>query len=94
MTLDEIKEALAAGHRVWWATLNYEVIKDSIGQYLIWSRFNDNYIGLTWMDGITVNGEPDQFFVYDPTGPQARMHYPTHEQMKEDRAWTRQQPAR
>jgi len=91
MTLDEIKQAIADGHRVWWATLNYEVIKDSIGQYLIWSRFNDNYIGLTWRDGVTVNGEPEQFFIFDPTGIAAR-EYPTHDQMKEARKWTRQAP--
>lgn len=86
MTLDEIKQAIADGHRVWWSTLNYEVILDNIGQYLIWSRFNDNYIGLTWRDGITVNGEEHQFFIHDD--PTLR----TYEQMKEDRAWTRQTP--
>lgn len=65
MTLDEIKKAVRTGHRVFWATSNYEVIEDSIGQWLIWSHFNDHYIGLTWQDGRTVNGEPEQFFI-DP----------------------------
>ena len=91
MTLDEIKLAIATGNRVFWATHNYEIIHDSIGQWMIWSRFNDHYIGLTWTDGVTVNGEPEQFFIYDPSGQSAR-EYPTHEQMKEDRAWTRQTP--
>ena len=86
MTLCEIKQAIADGHRVFWATLNYEVIKDSIGQYLIWSRFNDHYIGLTWRDEVTLNGEEHQFFIHDD--PSLR----THEQMKEDRAWAHQRP--
>ena len=63
MTLDEIRDAVLAGVNVHWATHNYRVIHDSIGQFLIWSTCNDNYIGLTWRDGTTVNGEPEQFFI-------------------------------
>jgi hypothetical protein len=24
---------------------------------------NSNAIGLTWLDGVTMNGEPDEFFI-------------------------------
>ena len=87
MTLDEIKLAIATGKRVFWATLNYEVIHDSIGQWMIWSRVNDHYIGLTWTDGTTVNGEPEQFFIHND--PSIR----THAECMDDKKWTNQQPA-
>ena len=63
MTLGQIKEAVLSGKNVYWANLNYKVIVDSIGQWLIWSQCNDYYIGLTWQDGVTVNGKPEEFFV-------------------------------
>lgn len=66
MTLKEIKAALAAGHDVHWKNKGYRVIKDSIGQYLIcWNMCGPdaNYIGLTWLDGETLNGKPSDFFV-------------------------------
>ena len=57
MNASQIKSAIDCGCRVVVADTdeNYEVIKDSCGQYLIWSKFNDNYIGLTHMDGETLN---------------------------------------
>lgn len=64
MTVSEIKKAVDAGKQVFWASLNYAVIKDNIGQYLIHSKCNDHYIGLTWRDGTTLNGREDEFFVY------------------------------
>ena len=63
MNLQEIKTAVENGKSVHWKTENYKVIKDSIGQWLIWSQFNDNYIGLTWRDGKTMNGEEEHFFI-------------------------------
>jgi hypothetical protein len=59
----EIKQAIDEGKKVYWSNLNYEVIKDSIGQYLIHSKFNDHYIGLTHRDGTTLNGKPEEFFM-------------------------------
>jgi hypothetical protein len=47
---------------VYWHNDNYEVIKDSIGQYLIHSRFNDYYIGLTHSDKKTMNGKEQDFY--------------------------------
>jgi hypothetical protein len=63
MTLNEIKEAVEGGKKVHWATTNYEVIKDAIGQWLIWSKCNDHCIGLTHRDGVTVNGNGGEFFI-------------------------------
>lgn len=62
MTLEEIKTAVDNGESVYWATENYRIIKDKLNQYLIHSQSNDYYIGLTWQDGVTMNGEPEQFF--------------------------------
>lgn len=63
MTLNEIKAAVDAGKKVFWSNLNYEVIKSS-DSYLIRSKSNNHYIGLTWRDGTTLNGREDEFFVY------------------------------
>ena len=63
MTLNEIKAAVDAGKKVFWSNFNYEVIKSSDG-YLIHSKSNNHYIGLTWRDGTTLNGREDEFFVY------------------------------
>jgi len=66
MTLNEIKTAIDEGKKVFWSNTAYRVIKDSIGQYLIGYNIggrNENYIGLTWRDGVTVNGKPEEFFI-------------------------------
>ena len=63
MTLDEIKQAVRDGHTVNWSNPAYTVKLDSIGQWLIVCNFNDSVIGLTWSDGVTMNGEPDQFYI-------------------------------
>lgn len=63
MTVNEIKAAVDAGKQVFWSNLNYRVIKDQIGEYLIHSKCNDHYIGLTWRDGTTLNGREDEFFI-------------------------------
>lgn len=61
MTLNEIKAALAQGKRVFHQNANYEVIRDNLDQYLIKCRSNDYCIGLTWKDGKTLNGKPEEF---------------------------------
>ena len=63
MTLEEIKTAVKAGKTVHWASKAYNVECDKIGQWLIHCTTNDTYIGLTWRDGVTLNGRPEQFFV-------------------------------
>ncbi len=65
MTLDEIKAAVNAGKRVCWANTDYQVVRDTIGQWLICCTNNDSCIGLTWRDGVTMNGEPEDFFIDD-----------------------------
>jgi hypothetical protein len=67
MSLQDIKDAIENGQRVFWCNDAYEVIKDCIGQYLIRSHFSDtpNYVGLTWTDGVTVNGKPEEFYAVE-----------------------------
>lgn len=66
MTLEQIKTAVERGETVHWATTAYEVVKDSIGQWLIIyhrGRRDEHCIGLTHQDGVTMNGARDQFFI-------------------------------
>jgi len=66
MTLEEIKAAVDAGKTVHWANDGYRVIKDRIGQYLIAygeGTRDANYSGLTWVDGVTMNGKPSEFYL-------------------------------
>ena len=63
MNLDEIKASVESGQTVHWANQAYRVIKDNVGQWLIICDINDHCIGLTWRDGVTMNGEEEQFFV-------------------------------
>lgn len=53
MTLEQIKQAIAEGKQVRWGNDSYAVIKDRIGQYLIYRDANQWCIGLTWRDGVT-----------------------------------------
>lgn len=68
MTLDEIKQAVQDGKTVHWSNDIYKVICDRHGQYLIKCTVNDNCIGLTWRDGVTMNGKPSEFYVTNPQG--------------------------
>jgi len=73
MKLSEIKAALEQGLRVMWIHHDYQVIKDSLGQYLTVYRRgtkDENAIGLTWSDGVRLNGAEDDFRI-DP----ACIHY-------------------
>jgi hypothetical protein len=64
MTLIEIKQAISDGKTVHWANKGYTVIKDVNGQYLI-NYDNKDFIGLTWLDGVTLNGRESEFFTLD-----------------------------
>jgi hypothetical protein len=66
MTLNEIRAAVDAGQTVHWSNQGYKVIKSKSG-YLICCVLNNSCIGLTHRDGVTMNGEPDQFFVAEET---------------------------
>jgi hypothetical protein len=65
MSVEEIKTAVDAGKTVHWRNTLYRVIRDNLGQYLIFCASTNNYIGLTWRDGRTLNGKPEEFFVAD-----------------------------
>lgn len=65
MTLSEIKQAIAEGKKVHWSNEIYEVVKDNIGQYLIECISNKHCIGLTWNDGVTLNGKPEDFYIHE-----------------------------
>jgi hypothetical protein len=65
MNLEEIKASVESGQTVHWANQAYRIIKDNVGQWLIKCDINDHCIGLTWRDGVTMNGEEEQFFVAD-----------------------------
>lgn len=62
MTVDEIKKAVDEGKIVRWSNELYLVHK--VGDsYLITCTLNDHTIGLTWLDGVTLNGKEEDFYV-------------------------------
>ena len=66
MNLAEIKIAVDAGQVVHWKSRNYTIIRDLLGSYLIafaHGTRDANYIGLTWLDGVTMNGNENEFFM-------------------------------
>ena len=64
MTLNEIKQAVNDGKTVCWKSEIYVVERNGTeDDYNIRCTQNDNCIGLTWLDGKTMNGEPEEFFV-------------------------------
>lgn len=60
LTLEEIKQAINDGKKVYWSNLAHEVIKDNKGQYLI-----KHSIGSTWADNTTLNVAEKDFFIQD-----------------------------
>lgn len=63
MTLQEIKTAVMNGKTVHWANTSYVVICDKHNQWLIHCPSNGYTIGLTWEDGVTMNGKESDFFI-------------------------------
>jgi predicted RecA/RadA family phage recombinase len=61
MKLQEIKQAISEGKKVYWANELYEVQKHGDKYYIVCVS-NDNTIGLTWQDGETMNGKETDFF--------------------------------
>jgi hypothetical protein len=62
MSLEQIKAAIASGKHVHWMHEGYEVTRDKAGQYHITFTATCDCIGLTWSDGVTLNGKPWDFF--------------------------------
>jgi len=65
-TAQQIRDLTDAGVTVYCGNTGYEVIKDNIGQYMIRCKSNDYCVGLTWQDGVTLNGT-DFFTAEDVT---------------------------
>jgi len=68
MNLNQIKTAVDAGKTVHWSNSGYRVIKSKYGEHLIiWNLGgrDENCIGLTWRDGITMNGKESEFYIGD-----------------------------
>lgn len=72
MTLEEIKAAVREGKKVHWCNDGYEVKLSTFPpmrsdvqpeeQWLIVFTPNGHAIGLTWTDGVTMNGKPEEFY--------------------------------
>lgn len=65
LTLETIKSNVLAGNHVHWKTTGYEVQVHGKNktQWLIVCLFNSDCIGLTHADGVTLNGNLDDFFL-------------------------------
>ena len=65
MNLQEIKDAVDAGKKVFWSNDGYEVIKGDYEYLIVWNRGgrDEYYIGLTHKDGVTMNGREAQFYI-------------------------------
>lgn len=64
MTLDQIKQAVQQGKTVHWSNEGYRVVCDKSNQWLIVFHTGD-CIGLTWRDGVTLNGKEHEFYVVE-----------------------------
>ncbi len=64
MNVEQIKQAVDDGKKVYWTNCGYQVVKDDIGQYFITYKHNNYCIGLTWRDGVTLNGEESDFYTH------------------------------
>ena len=62
MKVQEIKKAVDEGKTVCWSHEGYEVQKP-FSEYLVVCLSNQSCIGLTWKDGVTMNGKEEQFFI-------------------------------
>lgn len=68
ITAKTIIEAVDAGFEVHWANDGYVVEHWPINdEYVIRCTHNDHSIGLTWADGVTLNGKPEDFYAYVST---------------------------
>ena len=66
MNLNEIKQAIKDGKKVYWSNTLYEVKKwKDEDKYDIICNANGYCIGLTWQDGKTLNGKEKDFFILD-----------------------------
>lgn len=64
MTLQEIKNAVDNGLTVCWSNNGYQVVKWTNGYHIVYKP-SGNAIGLTWKDGITMNGSQEEFYILE-----------------------------
>ena len=65
MELAEVRSAVLAGDTVHWASSAYVVTHagDDVDRgFCIVCTLNDFAIGLTWRDGVTMNGDAEDFY--------------------------------
>lgn len=62
-SVQQIKDNVDRGRTVYHKNSAYRVVRDSSGEYLIVCDLNDHAIGLTWRDGETLNGKPEEFYI-------------------------------
>lgn len=62
-TANDIRAAVDQGLPVYWSSSLYQVIRDHLGRYFIVCTHNNNAIGLTHQDKVTLNGRPGEFYV-------------------------------
>ena len=69
MTLEQIKAAVREGNTVHWSNEGYVVklhrFRSGEEQWSVVCIYNDHAIGLTHADGVTMNGEPKEFYIAD-----------------------------
>lgn len=82
MKLQEIKDAVESGKTVCWKSKIYKVVRDNVGQWLIRCTINDNYISLTHKDGVTMNGNEDEFYILEGV-EYIVVHQPSGETVKD-----------
>jgi len=58
-----IKFLVSSGIKIFWSNSNYEVIEDSAGKFLIHSKRDDDNIGLTRADGVTLTVNQKDFYI-------------------------------
>ena len=64
MTVFEIKSAVEEGKQVFWSNSLYKVVKDDdSGEFRIVCAMNGSAIALTWSNGLTLNGDPNEFYI-------------------------------
>ena len=63
MTLLEIKQAIKHGIVVYWSNDLYTVQGENLNRLNIVCSSNNHCIGLTWLDGVTLNGKESEFYI-------------------------------
>lgn len=63
MTLQEIKDAVESGKNVCWKSTAYDVINPIPDQWLIMCNNNQNCVGLTHTDNVTMSEDEGDFFI-------------------------------